>query len=92
MAELGVKVALVPLNLTAVAPVKLAPVITTEVPTGPEAGVKLVTTGKIPTVKLLALVAVLILVRIETLLELLFATARSRSPSPSRSPTVTDLG
>jgi hypothetical protein len=33
------------LNVTAVAPVKLVPVITTEVPTGPEEGVKLVIAG-----------------------------------------------
>ena len=48
--------AALPLNLTAVAPVKLAPVIVTTVPTGPLVGEKLVIRG--PTVKLPALVAV----------------------------------
>ena len=36
---------LVPLNLTSLAPVKLVPVIVTEVPTGPEGGEKLVIVG-----------------------------------------------
>jgi hypothetical protein len=49
-------VALVPLNLTDVAPPRFAPLITTLVPTGPLAGVKFVIVGA--TVKLLALVAV----------------------------------
>jgi len=40
VAELTVNVAAVPLNLTAVTPVRLLPVIATTVPTGPEAGVK----------------------------------------------------
>jgi hypothetical protein len=44
------------LNLTAVAPVRVVPVIVTLVPTGPLVGVKLVIVGV--TVKLLALVAV----------------------------------
>jgi hypothetical protein len=49
-------VALVPLNLTAVAPVRFVPVITTLVPTGPLAGLKLVIVGtEPPTVKLVAL-------------------------------------
>ena len=41
-------------------PLKFVPVIVTEVPTGPEAGVKLVIVGDgpVPTVKLVALVAV----------------------------------
>src|SRR3974377_1509968 len=39
------ELALVPLNFTAVAPVKLAPVITTLVPTGPLVGEKLVIEG-----------------------------------------------
>jgi hypothetical protein len=51
-------VALVPLNVTAVAPVKFVPVITTEVPTGPLVGTKLVIVGAGATVKLLALVTV----------------------------------
>ena len=51
-------VALVPLNLTEVAPVKFVPVITTLVPTGPLVGEKLVIVGDPITVKLLALVAV----------------------------------
>ena len=59
VAELTVKVvALVPLNFTAVAPVKFAPVIVTLVPTGPLVGEKLVIEGGGITVKLLALVAV----------------------------------
>ena len=49
-------VAAVPLNLTAVAPVRLAPVMVTEVPTGPEDGVKLVIVGAGITVKLPVLV------------------------------------
>jgi len=49
-------VLLVPLNLTAVAPVKLVPVMETNVPTGPLVGVKLLTAGS--NVKLLLLVAV----------------------------------
>jgi len=40
VAEVTVKVALTPLNATAVAPVKLVPLIVTPVPTGPLAGVK----------------------------------------------------
>ena len=51
-------VALTPLNLTAVAPVKFVPLIVTLVPTGPLVGVKLVIVGGLTTVKLLALVAV----------------------------------
>src|SRR5947208_4679450 len=58
VAELTVKLALVPLNSTALAPVKLVPLIVTLVPTGPLAGVKLVTVGGLMTVKLLALLAV----------------------------------
>ena len=50
--------ALVPLKLTAVAPVRLVPVITTLVPTGPLVGLKLVTVGAEVTVKEVALVAV----------------------------------
>src|SRR5256885_13275473 len=42
VAELTVKLALVPLNSTALAPVKFVPLIVTLVPTGPLAGVKLV--------------------------------------------------
>ena len=48
--------ALTPLNVTAVAPAKLVPVIVTTVPAGPLAGVKPVIAGA--TAKLLALVAV----------------------------------
>jgi hypothetical protein len=55
--ELKVKVAEAPLNVTDVAPVKLAPVIATVFPTGPLAGVKPVIRGA--TVKLVELVAVL---------------------------------
>jgi hypothetical protein len=56
VAELTVNEAEMPLNATDVAPVKLAPVIVTTLPTGPLAGEKLVIRG--PTVKLLELVAV----------------------------------
>src|SRR5581483_3943911 len=41
--ESTVKLAVVPLNLTAVAPLKLLPVIITEVPTTPPAGMELIT-------------------------------------------------
>src|SRR6266446_2846969 len=59
VAEPTVKLALVPLNSTAVAPVKLAPLIVTLVPTGPLVGVKLETVGGlVVTVKLPALLAV----------------------------------
>ena len=59
MAELTEKVAVVPLNRTAVAPVKFVPLIVTLVPVGPLVGVKLVIVGALAvTVKLLALVAV----------------------------------
>ncbi len=51
-------VALVPLNATAVAPVKFVPLIVTLAPTSPLVGVKLVIVGGLSTVKLLALVAV----------------------------------
>jgi hypothetical protein len=47
-------VALVALNFTAVAPVKFVPVTTTEAPTGPLVGLKLVIVGRAATVKLLA--------------------------------------
>src|SRR5258705_302260 len=57
--ELTVYAAFTPLNRTAVAPVKLVPLIVTLVPTGPLVGVKLVMVGPLAvTVKLLALVAV----------------------------------
>ena len=58
VAEFTVKLALAPLNSTALAPVKLVPLIVTLVPTGPLAGVKLVTVGGLMTVKLAALLAV----------------------------------
>ena len=60
MAEVTEKlVALVPLNRTAVAPVKLVPVMVTVLPTGPLVGLKLVIVGPLAvTVKALALVAV----------------------------------
>ena len=50
------KFAVLPLNATAVAPVKVVPLIVTLAPTGPFVGVKLVIFGA--TVKLVALVAV----------------------------------
>jgi len=46
VAELTAKFAFRPLNRTAVDPVKLVPVIVTEVPTGPLVGVKLVIVGR----------------------------------------------
>ena len=59
VAEATVKVALVPLNATAVAPVRFVPVIVTAVPAAPLAGVKPVIVGGGPAiVKLLVLVAV----------------------------------
>ena len=58
VAEFTVKLALVPSNPTAVAPVKFVPLIVTLVPTGPLVGVTLVTVGAGMTAKLLALVAV----------------------------------
>src|SRR6266480_1578688 len=58
VAEPTVKLALVPLNSTAVAPLKLVPLIVTLVPTGPLPGVKLVIVGGLMTVKLAALLAV----------------------------------
>ena len=51
-------VALLPLNLTLVRPVKFAPLIVTTVPAGPLVGLKLVMSGKAVTVKLPALVPV----------------------------------
>ena len=56
MEDVTEKVAVVPLNLTAVAAVKFLPLIVTVVPTDPLVGVKLVIVGA--TVKLPALVAV----------------------------------
>ena len=53
------KLAVTPLNRTAVAPAKFAPLIVTLVPTGPLAGVKLVIVGALAvTVNEVALVAV----------------------------------
>jgi len=52
-----VKLAIVPLNRTAVAPMKFAPLIVTLAPTGPLAGVTLAIVGGLMTVKLLALLA-----------------------------------
>jgi hypothetical protein len=56
VADVTVKLAVVPLNFTAVVPVKFRPLIVTTVPAGPLVGVKLEIVGA--TVKLLALVAV----------------------------------
>jgi hypothetical protein len=58
VAELIVKLALVPLNRTALAPLKLVPLIVTVVPAPPLVGEKLLIVGGRMTVKLLALVAV----------------------------------
>ena len=49
---------MLPLNVTAVAPMKFAPLIVTLAPTRPLEGVKLVMVGATTTAKLLALVAV----------------------------------
>src|SRR5437660_685683 len=56
--ELTAKVALAPLNVTEVAPVRFVPVITTLVPAGPLLGEKPAIVGAAITVKLLALLAV----------------------------------
>src|SRR5947209_17621473 len=58
VSEFTAKVAVVPLNFTAVAPVEAVPVIVTLAPTPPLVGEKLVMVGGGITVKLLALVAV----------------------------------
>src|SRR2546427_92717 len=58
VAEFTVKLALTPLKVTVVAPVKLVPVIVTLVPTGPLVGGMLVIVGAPPTVNALGLVAV----------------------------------
>jgi len=58
VAEVTVKPAAVPLNFTAVVPVKFEPLIVTLVPTTPLAGEKVVIIGGTVTVKLFALVAV----------------------------------
>jgi hypothetical protein len=58
IAEFTVKLALVPLNSTDVAPVKFVPLIVTLVPAGPLPGAKLLIVGGFTTVKLLALLAV----------------------------------
>jgi hypothetical protein len=53
-----VKLAGLPLNVTAVAPVKLVPLIVTPIPTRPLVGVKLVMVGGGITMKLFVLIAV----------------------------------
>src|SRR5207249_2857681 len=58
VSEVTVKVALVPLKATAVAPLKLVPLIVTLVPTGPVVGERLAMVGALTTVNELALVAV----------------------------------
>ncbi|HYR17113.1 MAG TPA: hypothetical protein VEQ67_23290, partial [Mycobacterium sp.] len=58
VAELTVKLALVPLNRTALAPVKFVPLMVTLVPTGPVVGVKLEIVGGLTNVKLPVLLAV----------------------------------
>jgi len=58
VSEFTVKVAVVPLNFTLVAPVKAVPVIVTLEPIAPLLGEKLVIAGVGITLKLLALVAV----------------------------------
>src|SRR5437879_11659594 len=56
VAEFTVKLALTPLNRTAVAVVKLVPLMVTLVPTDPLVGAKLVIVGRLIMVKLLQLV------------------------------------
>ena len=59
MLDVTVKAAALPLNATALAPVKFVPLIVTPVPTGPLVGAKLVIAGALAvTVKLVELVAV----------------------------------
>jgi hypothetical protein len=58
VSEATVKLALVPLNVTAVAPVNPVPVIVTLLPAGPLVGVKLVIVGGGTTVNALLLIAV----------------------------------
>src|SRR6267143_1312146 len=58
VAEFTVKLALVPLNRTAVAPVKFVPLMLTLVPTGPLPGVKLEIVGGLMTVKVPVLLVV----------------------------------
>ena len=58
VAEVTVKLAPAVLKVTAVAPVKLVPLMVTLVPTGPLVGSKLVIVGGLTTVKALLLVAV----------------------------------
>src|SRR5438552_5998483 len=57
VSEVTVKVALVPLNATALAPVKLVPLMVTLVPTGPLVGEKLAIVGGLTTVNEQTLVA-----------------------------------
>src|SRR4051794_18674013 len=58
VAETGVMVAALPLNVMDVAPDRFAPEMVTTVPTGPLAGVKLLMLGGVVTVKFEALVPV----------------------------------
>src|SRR5438093_919350 len=58
VAEETVKLALTPLNATAVAPARFVPLIVTVVPTGPLAGARPVMVGGLGTVNALVLVAV----------------------------------
>src|SRR5207237_932689 len=58
VAEVTVKVALTPLNVTEVAPLKFVPLIVTLVPTGPLVGEKLAIVGPLTTVNELVLLAV----------------------------------
>jgi hypothetical protein len=58
VSEVTVKLAELPLKVTAVAPVKLVPLIVTLVPTRPLVGVKFVMVGGGITMKLFVLIAV----------------------------------
>jgi hypothetical protein len=57
VSEVTEKLAALPLNVTAVAPVKFVPLIVTLAPTSPLVGVKLAIAGGLTTVKFVALVA-----------------------------------
>jgi hypothetical protein len=62
-----VNVAAVPLNVTAVAPMKFVPLIVTLVPTGPLAGVKLAIVGAMPVRNAFRMFAVICWMRASTL-------------------------
>src|SRR5205807_203639 len=94
VAEPAVKLALTPLKRTAVAPLKLVPLIVTVVPTGPLAGEKLVIVGALAvTTKPLALVAVPpgVVTRIGPLVAPLGTCARIEVAESTTNPALTVL-